>query len=264
MFSSTNFGSKADAILEVTCEFYDVGDTVEWEGFDENNDFFSVDDIDSCLKDWEHPDAEEIESTIADEKDAAFERGDSFVRGHIYSLDENAHHTAEVTKPFIVFNVCHFTSGFPDCGLKYDIEAVGIRDALGTEQGGADFMVNDAHDTRKEMLKFWSKGIGRDTGEKDPVRELKLLYLTSYWSSRDYWGEWDAGLDVEGLIDIHDIYTWIHRHQANEEVAWVRMRVLGFFMRIKNRWDYHFKWRIKRKLKEWKTRVGSKRKSKNT
>jgi len=47
MYSSEDLGNDVDALLEVTAEFYEVGDTLEWEGLEDNNDFFSVKNVDA-------------------------------------------------------------------------------------------------------------------------------------------------------------------------------------------------------------------------
>jgi len=172
-------------------------------------------------------------------------------------MDETAYHTGIVKVPFISFNLRDFSSGFPESGYTYDVESVGVSDALGAEDGGCDFMSEDATKMRKSLLKFLSTKI-HENRPKDPVKKVKIIYLTTYWSSRDYWGEYDAGMDVVGQVELTGIQNWITREQVAKKDSYRRYLVRSFIQKHRSAWKYRYKYALKRKVKAWQQKLGLK------
>ncbi len=79
-------------------------------------------------------------------------------------------------------------------GVGYDIECVGLFDVF--HEYVADFIEH-------ARLRLDKPNVHRDEfGTK-----VQFLTMWSYWSSQDYWGEWDCGVDFVGVFDRGDIKT---------------------------------------------------------
>ena len=97
--------------------------------------------------------------------------------------------TVKFTKDAVSLSFNWMTATGGECGLQYEIENDGI---VWTFQQDYDYLVNIA--------------TAKLSGMKSNDNVVKFLTAWHYWTSRSYDGEYDAGLELLGVIDVNHLH----------------------------------------------------------
>lgn len=125
----------------------------------------------------------------------SLQHGDQVMGGSMASSPNDP--VVEMVLPLTVvyFDILEVNADWADGGgLGYDIECVGLFEVF--HEHVADFIEYARHLT------------SQSNAHKDEFgQRVQFLTLWSYWTTRDYWGEYDSGADFVGVFDRRDITT---------------------------------------------------------